>query len=335
MPWPASGLMGIAISNLATTPSRTSTPAGASDASTRPASSADNDSGGRSGGASSTVTLSPQTTLALSAQTNASANYYAQFFPTRDGKPATALGLAVTNPGAVSSSGGKPLAQVGKDARASLDAKYAEFKASGSPFDINSWEGKDVYSLFGDLDRRSLYAVSSNEGGQFTDLEQKLAQSTLGQEAGLASGFYRGPTRLDAAYVPPPGITSASVDPIGVKAAAGRANALVKYLDGVSDDEKTSISWAYGRASAQLSYESAKEDAGETPDNLESPNLLARLIADALKSMKHNLARGMTYGSITGDLKRQPWFQGFESKLNALLSQDKNRPVRTGLDVIV
>src|SRR3954453_15299835 len=195
MPWPASGLMGIAISNLATTPSRTSSPADASDASTRPASSAGNDSGGRSGGAASTVTLSPQATLALSAQTNASANYYAQFFPTRDGKPATALALAVTNPGAVSSSAGKPLAQVASDVRASLDAKYAEFKASGSPFDINSWEGKDWYSLMGNLDRRSLYAISSNQGGQFSDDEQKIAQSIMGQEERLAAGFYAGPAR--------------------------------------------------------------------------------------------------------------------------------------------
>jgi hypothetical protein len=280
------------------------------------------------------VTLSAQAKAALSSQANAAANYYAQFFPTRDGTSATALGLAVTNPGAVSSSAGKPLAQVADDARASLDAKYAQFNASGSPFDINSFEGKDWYSLVGDLDRRSLYAISSNQGGRFSDDEQKVAQSVLGQEERLAAGFYAGPTRLASAYVAPAGLTSASLDPLDPNANATRQKALAKYLDGVSDDEKSSVSWAYSRASAQVSYETITQGQGQGPNNLESQNPVAKLIADALKTQKANLHRGTTHGTIKNadDLKSQPWFQGFGTALDALLAQNKPA-TRSGIDI--
>lgn len=285
-------------------------------------------------GSAVNVTLSAPAKAALSSQVDASANYYAQFFPTRDGKPATALALAVTNPGAVSSSAGKSFAEVADDARARLDAKYAEFNASGSPFDFNSFEGKDWYSLVGDLDRRSLYAISSNKGGQFSDTEQRIAQNVLGQEAKLASGYYNGPTRLAEAYVPPGGLISISADPINPRVVAASAKALVQYLDGVSDEEKSSVSWAYGRASAQASYETIIEGLGQQPDNLDSKSPLAKLIADALKTIKGNLQRGTTYGSIASldDLKRQPWFQGFEGKLDALLGQNQSTS-RSGINI--
>jgi hypothetical protein len=278
------------------------------------------------------VTLSAQAKAAPSPLANALANQYAQFFPTRDGKPATALSLAVTDPGAVSSSAGKTLAKVASDARARLDAKYAEFNASGSPFDFNSWEGKDWYTLVGDLDRRSLYAVSSNQGGQFTDQEQQIAQNVLGQEVNLSSGYYSGPTSQAGAYVPPNGLTSASIDPLNPQAGAARLKAIVHYLDGVSGDEKNSIAWAYGRASAQLSFETIT--GNQDKDNLDSQDPAARLIADALKSIKGDLQRGTTYGSIrtADDLKRQPWFQGFEGKLDALLAQPKSTS-RSAIDV--
>jgi hypothetical protein len=68
------------------------------------------------------VTLSDQAQSILAAQANASSNYYAQFFPTRDGSPATALALAVTPPEAESSSNGKSLQQVAADVGASMDA---------------------------------------------------------------------------------------------------------------------------------------------------------------------------------------------------------------------
>jgi hypothetical protein len=281
------------------------------------------------------VTLTAQAKASLSSLADASANYYAQFFPTRDGKPATALALAVTDPGAVSSSAGKPFAQVADDARASLDAKYAQFDASGSPFDFNSPEGKDWYSLLGDLDRRSIYAISSNQGGQFSEQEQRIAQTVLGQEERLAAGYYAGPTRLEGAYVPPNGLTSAALDPSNPTAVAARSKALINYLDGVSDDEKSSVAWAYSRASAQISIETIAKDEGKTADNLGSQNPLAKLIADALKTITGDLERGTTHGSITTpeDLKRQPWFQGFGTQLDLLLAQDKSTP-RSAINII-
>jgi hypothetical protein len=274
------------------------------------------------------VTLSAQAKAAVSSQTDLSANLYAQFFPTRDGKQATALALAVLDPGAQSSSAGKTLPQVADDARARLDAKYAAFKASGSPFDINSWEGKDWYTLVGDLDRRSLSAISNNQGGQFTDDEQKIAQSVLSQEEKLATGNYAGPTRLAGAYVPPNGLTSATINPFDWNAASARSKAVINYLDRVSDDEKSSVSWAYDRAAAQRQYEAEQGNAHQTPENLDSDNPLAKLIASALKTIEGNPQRGVTHGFIKtlDDLKSQPWFQGFENQLDSLLAQSQSKP---------
>jgi len=126
-----------------------------------------------------TVTLSPAAQAAVTAISDSSVSYYAQFFPTRDRSPATALAAAIVDPGAESISKGKTKEQVATAARASMDAKYKEMQASGKPFDINSNEGKDWYSLMGNLDRRALYSVSSNQGGQFSKDEQDIAQSIM------------------------------------------------------------------------------------------------------------------------------------------------------------
>lgn len=259
-----------------------------------------------------TITLSDQAQTLLAAQASASANYYAQFFPTRDGSSATALAVAVTDPGAQSSSSGKSLQQVAADARANMDAKYAAMKASGKPFDYNSSEGKDWYTLMADLDRRSLYAVSSNQGGQFSKQERDMAQSIMSQQQGLAMGEYNGPTRLAGSFV----------DPFGGDVAA-QLEAGIKFLDRVSNDEKTSIAWAVSRASDQRGYELGIQSDGKAPKNYNSENPLVKLIRAAMATMDNNLGRGTSVGRIetVNDLKSQPWFQGFESQLDGAIQQ--------------
>ncbi|QCO15383.1 hypothetical protein D3869_09185 [Azospirillum brasilense] len=165
---------------------------------------------------------------------------YAAYFPTRDGKSATALAKAVTDPGAVSSSAGLSGPAVAKDARARMDAQYDAMKASGKPFDFDSFEGRDWYSLMGDLDRRSLEAVRSNAGGQFSKQEQDIAQSIMAQQEGLAMGLYNGPISQEASFV----------DPFrGDEAARMKAN--LTFLDAVSAEEKSSTEWATRWAAAQ------------------------------------------------------------------------------------
>jgi hypothetical protein len=208
----------------------------------------------------------------------------------------------------------KSFGQVALDARASMDSQYAAMKASGKPFDINKREGEDLYKLLGSLDRRSLYAVRSNEGGQFTKDEQDLAQILMSQQQGLAMGLYAGPTSKLASYVSP--FSSAS---------EGFKNG-VRFLDSVSSEEKSSTKWAIERASAQIAYESAAENEHIAPEKLDSEDPIVQLITAAMKAMKHHPNSAWTTGPLTtaDDLKRQPWFKGYESQLDQLMQQQNN-----------
>lgn len=100
--------------------------------------------------------------------------YYAQFMPTRAGFSSSNLASAVIDPSAEPFSAGRTLPEVAAAARANITAKYEAMTAGGRSFDVNSWEGVDWYSAIGDMDRRALYAVSSNQGGLFTKEEQRL-----------------------------------------------------------------------------------------------------------------------------------------------------------------
>ena len=275
---------------------------------------------------------------------------FAAYFPTRDGKPVTALADAVDDPGALSSSAGKTLPEAAKDARARMDAQYEAMDASGKPFDPNAFEGRDWNTVMGDLDRRSLYAISSNSGGLFSEEEQETARSMMIQQQGLAMGLYSGPTRLEGTFV----------DPYNGDMSA-HMKAGIQFLDKVSDEEKTSIDWAMDRAGAQWNYEASRrnarkeleeleklsdgtpvgmllksardlarknakrEGAGE-PENLDSDNPLAKLVKSAMDTMINDPSRGMTHGLIrtAEDLKDQPWFKGFESQLDAAIKQTRD-----------
>jgi hypothetical protein len=254
-----------------------------------------------------TVTLSPAAQAAVTAKPNSSVSYYSQFFPTRDGSPATALATAIVDPGAESISKGKTKEQVASAARASMDAKYKEMRDSGKPFDINSYEGKDWNSLMSDLDRRALYSVSSNQGGQFSKEEQDMAQSIMSQQQGWAMGLPSGPTRL----------VEGIPDPFNGGNAA-RMYSAVKWLDSVSNDEKASVPWAVSRATAQIFFEANVDRQNQTPENLDSESPMVKLIKSAMDTMKGNPERGVTTGLLTNkdDLKRQTWFQGFEDQLD-------------------
>jgi hypothetical protein len=235
-------------------------------------------------------------------------NAYTQYMPTRPGFDANALSAAVTSPDAEYLSKGKTLAQVGVAARASMDERYAAMAQSGKPFDYNSFEGRDWYTLMGGLDRRALSAVSTNEGGQFTQQEQEIARTIMDQQQGLAMGLYNGPTSLAGTFR----------DPFAGDHAK-RFNAAVKWLDRVGNDEKKTLTWAYSRASAQISYEWVTE--GREREDLTSKDPLVQLIASAMRTMQQDFSRGWTTGSVTdaASLKQQTWFQGFESKLDAIL----------------
>jgi len=154
---------------------------------------------------------------------------YSTYFPARSGMGADALLLGVSHPDAVSSSKGMTFIEVANDARKRINEKYALMKDSGDPYGATD---TDRNSLMGDLDRRSLYAVATNEGGQFSADEQTAAKSLLRQQERLATGYYSGPTDQEKSFVDP-----YKNNPVS------RAKAALAFLENMSPEEKAAPQW--------------------------------------------------------------------------------------------
>ena len=241
-------------------------------------------------------------------------SYFEQFRPTREGFSARNLALGIADPSAQPFSQERPFEEVATAARENLDAKYAAMQESGAPYGSNSFEGVDTYSLFGDLDRRALYAVASNEGGQFTEDEQSMARDLMIGQQGMAMGLYHGPTRLNGEF------TESLLPDHEQKYKDG-----IAYLDQVSIEEKaTSVEWAYSRAAVQRGYENAVEARGGIAENSASDHPLVTLIRAAFDSWEDHPGM-MQRGSIedADDLRRQEWFAAFTDRLDRTIAETR------------
>ncbi|NUU38471.1 hypothetical protein [Pseudomonas sp. C2B4] len=192
----------------------------------------------------------------------------APYFPVRPGMNADALILGVAKPGAISSSKDKTFADVALDARKRMDEKYALMKDSGKPYD-NSVQDRNA--LMGDLDRRSLYAISTNEGGQFTKEEQASAQDLMRQQAQLATGYYVGPEDQKKNWKDP-----FANDPVG------RAKAALNFLDNMSPEEKSTPQWLTQRATIQTALDQAT--AADPVELAKKKQLYFPILAEILQS---------------------------------------------------
>lgn len=191
-------------------------------------------------------------------------SYASTLYPTRAGMSANALLMAVANPGLASSSKGLSFSEVATDARARMDDKYAQMKASGTPYTRHDKEDADSNSLLGDLDRRSLYAVSRNEGGLFTDAEQEEAASAMNRQLGLAMGLYSGLISLGEDFVDPYKGDDLTRFKVGLK-----------FLNQVSSEEKNSATWLHLHKGLEESIASL-----ENPDKPEVHKTLFDIIAE-------------------------------------------------------
>ncbi|KJZ36911.1 MULTISPECIES: hypothetical protein [Pseudomonas] len=188
----------------------------------------------------------------------------APYFPVRAGMNADALVLGASKPGAVSSSKDKTFPEVAADARKRMDEKYAQMTASGQPY---AKTDEDRNALFGDLDRRSLNAVATNEGGKFTADEQASAQALMRQQGRLATGYYSGPADQEKNWK-----DSFANDPVA------RAHAALDFLDNMSPEEKNTPQWL----TQHLSLEAAlNQSAGSDPADKKSGHFhnLAEILA--------------------------------------------------------
>ncbi|MNI17216.1 hypothetical protein D3C73_705780 [compost metagenome] len=182
------------------------------------------------------------------------------YFPVREGMNADALVLGVANPAAVSSSKDKTFAEVATDARKRMDEKYALMKASDKPY---TGSDEDRNGLMGDLDRRSLNAVATNEGGLFTAEEQASAQALMRQQGRLATGYYSGPADQQKNWKDP-----FANDPYG------RAKAALDFMNNMSPEEKAKPEWLSQRLSLEAALnqsqgselDPAKKKTGHFPN---------------------------------------------------------------------
>ncbi|WP_122318708.1 hypothetical protein [Pseudomonas cichorii] len=203
--------------------------------------------------ATATSTNADQTTFSSVAlqlsQTTSSAS---SLFPARPGMSTTALIMAPANPGLATSSRNLTFSEVATDARARMDAKYAQMKASGTPYDHSSYEGRDTNSLIGDLDRRSLYAVSSNKDGLFSKAEQQSATDAMNRQQGIAMGLYDSHAA-----------STFTANPVRSYEAG------LAFLNSVSPEEKGSVAWLQQHMNLEAGIAALrKEEKPEIPKTL-------------------------------------------------------------------
>ena len=147
--------------------------------------------------------------------------------------------------------------QVVLDARATLNAGYQKLGKTGDDTtNFDQWE--NVVGLK-NMDRRTLYAISSNQGGLFSQAEIDAAGTEMAIRESNAM------TAADPLHQNPAAAFKAGVD----------------YLDQASPEEKASLKWAEERGSAQAGYLLCMQDAGRTPENVSTGNPVVDLFAKA------------------------------------------------------
>jgi len=243
-------------------------------------------------------------------------DYYKQFMPTYAGFSSANIAAGVANPSLETFSAGKDFSEVALDARASLDKNYEKLYVLGKPFSFGTTQAQDVNSLLGELDRRALFAVSSNKDNLFTADEQSLARGKLTQQQGLAMGLYSGPTSEKSKFIDP--FNGDTVQ----KFKAG-----IEFLDKVSNEEKaSSIEFAFQRAALQVAYERGMQDQGEIAEDFNTDNPLVLLIIAAMESAKGDFKEGFTEGVITAsqNLEKQTWFDDYKDLLSGAIQETQD-----------
>jgi len=192
----------------------------------------------------------------------------APYFPVRTAMSADTIILGVAQPGAISSSKNKTFVDVAIDARKSMDEKYALMKASGKPYDKSI---ADRNALLGDLDRRSLNAVATNQGGRFTAEEQTAAQDVMHQQTQLATGYYVGPEDQEKNWRDP-----FANDPVG------RVKAALNFMDNMSSEEKSAPQWLSQRMTLQSALD--QYSAADPVELAKKKHLHFPILAEILQS---------------------------------------------------
>lgn len=140
-----------------------------------------------------------------------------------------------------SASASKDFTTVTADARSALDGLYAAAKVKGP---IGA-DGKTTIDL-SSLDRRSLFAIATNNGGKFSPDEQQVASTELGN-------------RFNAALAPAAATSKLTGDFSSLYKAA------LDFLDGASPEEKATATWSAQRAAVAKGVQATQQNPTTAP----------------------------------------------------------------------
>jgi hypothetical protein len=141
----------------------------------------------------------------------------------------------------------KDFTTVTTEARTALDTLYATASATGP---IGA-DGKTTIDL-SSLDRRSLFAIMTNNGGKFSPDEQKVAATELNN-------------RFDAVLAPPAATSKLTGDFSSIYKTA------LDYLDGASNEEKATATWAAQRAAVLKGVQATLQNPAAVPGIANDP----------------------------------------------------------------
>jgi hypothetical protein len=151
----------------------------------------------------------------------------------------------------------KNFTAVTADARTALDELYAGAKVNGP---IGA-DGKTTIDL-SSFDRRSLFAIATNNGGKFTPDEQKAAGTELGN-------------RFNDALAPAAATSKLTGDFSSLYKAA------LDYLDGASGEEKATATWSAQRAAVQKGVQATQQSPTTAPVAITNDPVAAYLAQNA------------------------------------------------------
>jgi hypothetical protein len=138
----------------------------------------------------------------------------------------------------------KDFSAVTADARSALDSLYTTAKVKG-PVGDNGETTIDLSSF----DRRSLFAIATNNGGKFTPDEQKVASTELGNRFNDAMAPAAATSKLTGDFSP---VYKAALD----------------YLDGASSEEKATATWSAQRAAVLKGVQATQQNPTTAPPEL-------------------------------------------------------------------
>ena len=147
------------------------------------------------------------------------------------------------------------------------------------------------------MDRRSLFAVSSNQGGQFSPQEQQEAKQLMDNQLANAAGSNLSGTSQQQ-------ITGYT--------------AQVNLLNNSSPEEKQTAAWAYSMADAQTGARMADMDA-RMPQASGGNASLLNVMMGAMYNTRSQASGQVTFPSVNSlsDITSQSWAQSYAGQIES------------------